>query len=173
MAQATDWPADVHRALSAAGVRQIAYVPDAGLTQLINYCEADNQIRDVLLSSEEEGVAMLAGTWLGGERGALLMQSSGIGNTINMLSLIKTCRFPLLAIITMRGEWGEVNPWQVPMGTSGGAHLERAGMIVYKVSDPAELGPTVAAGAQLAFESQVAVAVLISQRVIGSKAFTR
>jgi sulfopyruvate decarboxylase alpha subunit len=173
MAQVVDWPAEVHRALSAAGVRQVAYVPDAGLTKLIAHCEADNQIRDVLLSSEEEGVAMLAGAWLGGERGALLMQSSGIGNTINMLSLIKTCRFPLLAIVTMRGEWGEVNPWQVPMGTSGGAHLEQAGMIVYKVSDAAELGPTVAAGAQLAFESQVAVAVLISQRVIGSKAFTR
>ena len=60
-------------------------------------------------------VAMLAGAWLGGERGALLMQSSGAGNCINMLGMINECRFPLLMILTMRGHWGEFNPWQVPM----------------------------------------------------------
>ncbi len=59
---------------------------------------------------------MLAGAWLGGVRGVLLMQSSGVGNCVNLLSLVQECRFPLLMIVTMRGEWGETNPWQVPMG---------------------------------------------------------
>lgn len=167
-----DWPADVHRALSAARVRQVAYVPDAGLTRLIQHCEADNEMRDVLLSNEAEGIPMLAGAWLGGERGVLLMQSSGVGNVIASLSLIKACRFPLLAIVTMRGDWGEVNPWQVPMGQATQPHLEAGGVIVYPVAEAAVLGETVAMAAQLAFESQVAVAVLISQRVIGAKAFT-
>ncbi len=166
-----DWPAEVHHALNVAGVRQVAYVPDAGLTKLIALCEADNAMRDVLLSNEAEGIPMLAGAWLGGERGVLLMQSSGVGNVIASLSLVKACRFPLLAIVTMRGEWGEVNPWQVPMGTSSQPQLEAGGVIVYLVRDAAEVGETVAAAAQLAFESQVAVAVLVSQRVIGAKAF--
>lgn len=168
-----DWSVDAYRALSAAGVRQVAYVPDAGLTRLIAHCEADTDMRDVLLSNEAEGIPMLAGAWLGGERGVLLMQSSGVGNVIASLSLVKACRFPFLAIVTMRGEWGEVNPWQVPMGTASRAHLEAGGVIVYPVGEAAEVGETVAAAAQLAFESQVSVAVLVSQRVIGAKAFTR
>ena len=170
--QIVDWPADVHRALGAAGVRQVAYVPDAGLTRLIAHCEGDTEMRDVLLSNEAEGIPMLAGAWLGGERGVLLMQSSGVGNVVASLSLVKACRFPFLAIVTMRGEWGEVNPWQVPMGSASQAHLEAGGVIVYLVHDAAEDGETVAAAAQLAFESQVSVAVLVSQRVIGAKAFT-
>ena len=171
--QVVDWAADVHRVLSAARVRQVAYVPDAGLTRLIAFCEADTGIKDVLLSNEQDGIGMLAGAWLGGERGVLLMQSSGIGNVVAPLSLIKACRFPFLTIVTMRGNWGEVNPWQVPMGFAGPGHLEAGGVIVYPVDKAAEVGETVAAAAQLAFESQVAVAVLVSQRVIGAKAFTR
>lgn len=171
-APAQDWSAEAHAVLQASAIRQVAYVPDAGLSRLLARCEADNQMRDVLLANEAEGVAMLAGAWLGGERGVLLMQSSGIGNVIAPLSLVKACRFPFLTIVTMRGEWGEVNPWQVPMGTAGPAQLEAAGVIVYKVGRAEEAGETAAAAAQLAFESQAAVAVLISQRVIGAKAFT-
>ena len=41
----------------------------------------------VVLTTEEEGIGYLAGAWLGGERGALLMQSSGVGNCINTLGI--------------------------------------------------------------------------------------
>ena len=98
-------------------MRQVGYVPDAGHTRLIERCCADPDIRDVVLTTEEEGVALAAGAWLGGQRAALLMQSSGVGNCVNMFSLARTCRFPLLMLITMRGEWEEFNPWQVPMGS--------------------------------------------------------
>ena len=169
----TVWPDRIFKVFRDAGIRQVAYVPDAGHSKLIKLCHADKTMRAVSLTTEEEGVALLAGAWLGGARGALLMQSSGVGNCINMLSLIQECRFPLLALVTMRGEWGEVNPWQVPMGTSGARHLETTGVIVYPVRIAAEAGETAAAAAQLAFESQVAVAVLVSQRVIGAKAFVK
>ena len=121
------WPRDIYDVFKKVGVEQIAYVPDAGHAQLIRDCEADNAMAVVSLTTEEEGVAMLAGGWLGGKRGALLMQSSGVGNCINMLSVVTECRFPLLMIVTMRGEWGEFNPWQLPMGQSVGrrAHCER------------------------------------------------
>ena len=79
-------------------------------------------------------MALAAGAWLGGERAALLMQSSGLGNCVNMLSLARTCRFPLLMLITMRGEWEEFNPWQVPMGSIVDPVLKLCEAEVYRVT---------------------------------------
>jgi sulfopyruvate decarboxylase TPP-binding subunit len=116
----SDWPDAIFDQLDALQVRQVCYVPDAGHTRLINRCADHPAMRSVPLTTEEEGVALLSGAWLGGQRGILLMQSSGVGNCINMLSLTQECRFPLLMLVTMRGEWGEFNPWQLPMGSSTG-----------------------------------------------------
>jgi sulfopyruvate decarboxylase alpha subunit len=168
---AATWPQDIYRALKQADIRQVAYVPDAGHSQLIRSCHADRAMKTVVLTTEEEGVAMLAGAWLGGERGALLMQSSGVGNCINMLGMIDECRFPLLMLVTMRGHWGEFNPWQVPMSRATAPSLNAIGVTVQNIDDPKEAGETVAAAARLAFSTGRAVAVLISQRVIGYKTF--
>jgi sulfopyruvate decarboxylase alpha subunit len=167
------WPKEIFLELKAAAIRQVAYVPDAGHTELIRLCHEDSGMRAVSLTTEEEGVAMLAGAWLGGDRGVLLMQSSGVGNCINMLSLNLECRIPLLAIITMRGEWGEFNPWQVPMGQATQAALELSGVHVYRVDVAGDIAETVRAAAKLAFDSSRAVAVAISQRVIGIKDFKK
>ena len=168
-----DWPLDIHRALGAAAVRQISYVPDAGHARLIELCRDDPRMVATVLTTEEEGVGLACGAWLGGERAALLMQSSGVGNCINAFGMLKTCGFPFLTLVTMRGQWGEFNPWQVPMGQTTAAALELAGLIVHPVDAPAEVGPTVAAAAKLAFDSSVAVAVLLGQRLIGTKSFQK
>ncbi|MBT5049414.1 MAG: phosphonopyruvate decarboxylase [Rhodospirillaceae bacterium] len=168
-----DWPSDVFRVLKESDVRQIAYVPDAGHTDLIKKCIADNVVRAVPLTAEQEGVAVLAGAWLGGEAGALLMQSSGVGNIINMLGMTNECRFPLLMLVTMRGEWGEFNPWQVPMGQATEKALQAAGVICHRVDNPAEIAETVEAAAKLAFQGGRMVAVLIGQRVVGFKDWTK
>ncbi len=125
----------------------------------------------VVLTSEQEGVAMLAGAWLGGQRGALLMQGSGIGNCVNMLSLTRICRFPLLIIATMRGEIGETNPWQVPMGSIAGEVLELAAVRVHRAETADRVGATVTEAARDVFENETAAAVLIAQAVIGVKSF--
>lgn len=166
---AADWPDEIFEVLRDAGVRQVGYVPDAGHKRLIQLCHADNAIKTVRLTTEEEGVAMLGGAWLGGERGVLLMQSSGVGNCVNMLSIAQECRFPLLMVVTMRGQWGEFNPWQLPMGQGTRDALESAGVVVQEVDDAALIRETVHAASQLAFNSYRAVAVLIGQRVIGFK----
>jgi len=171
--KSTVWPDQIFQVFRENDIRQVAYVPDAGHGKLIKLCHADKNIHAVSLTTEEEGVAQLAGAWLGGARGALLMQSSGVGNCINMLSLIQECRFPLLALVTMRGQWGEFNPWQVPMGQSTAAALETAGMIVYPVDEASKVAETVHASARLAFSSYRPVAVLISQRVIGFKNWSK
>ena len=166
-----DWPDDIHRVLRDFDVRQISHVPDAGHTKLLHLCEADPDMRVVTLTTEEEGVALALGAWLGGQRAALLMQSSGVGNTINMMGLTRTCRFPLLALVTMRGEWGEFNPWQVAMGQATRDVLKSMGVLVLDVTEPDAVRETVVAGARLAFDSYNAVAVTLSQRLIGTKAF--
>src|SRR5450631_4568390 len=151
MSAPANWPDRLFATLKRADIRQVGYVPDAGHARLIDRCRADPDIRDVVLTTEEEGVALAAGAWLGGQRAALLMQSSGVGNTINMLSLPVTCRMPFLTLITMRGEWGEFNPWQVPMGTATPHVLTQAGVHVRRADHPEDVAEMVAASASLAY----------------------
>jgi sulfopyruvate decarboxylase alpha subunit len=165
------WPDRLYKTLKDAGVRQVAYVPDAGHKRLIELCLADKELRTVVLSTEEEGIGLLSGAWLGGQRGALLLQSSGVGNCINQLGTTRECRFPLLMLITMRGQKGEFNPWQVPMGQATPTVLEAMGVVVNEANSAEEIVPAVDAAARLAFGSYQAVAVLISQAVIGIKSF--
>src|SRR5262249_48209464 len=131
----------------------------------------DQAMKAIVLTTEQEGIGVLAGAWLGGERGALLMQSSGVGNCINTLSLATSCGFPLLMLVTMRGQWGEFNPWQVPVGQMCAENLRLAGVIVHEVDRADEAAATVEAAARLAFDSSRAAAVLLSQRMIGTKLF--
>jgi sulfopyruvate decarboxylase alpha subunit len=171
VAAAPDWPLEIHRLLSAARVRIVGYVPDAGHKRLIELCHADRAMRAVPLTTEEEGIGLAAGAWLGGERSVLLMQSSGVGNLINALGTVKECRFPLVMLVTMRGEYGEFNPWQVPMGRATPAVLAAMDVAVQVAGEAAEVAPSVDAALRLAYNSYAAVAVLISQRLIGIKSF--
>src|SRR3984957_21349216 len=147
--------------MKAGEIRQIGYVPDAGHSRLIELCHADPAMRAVVLTSEEEGVGLAAGAWLGGQRAALLLQSSGVGNCINMLSLAKSCHFPLLMLVTMRGEWGEFNPWQVPMGSKTQAALELMDVLVYRAERAEEAAETVAAALDITFNGGPVTAVLL------------
>ncbi|HEX3860559.1 MAG TPA: thiamine pyrophosphate-binding protein [Stellaceae bacterium] len=169
----SEWRDDIFAAMKAADIRQVGYVPDAGHTRLIQRCQGEPGMTAVSLTSEEEGIALAAGAWLGGQRAALLMQSSGVGNCINMLSLAKSCRFPLTMLITMRGEWGEFNPWQVPMGSKTQAALELMDVLVYRVDDADMAGETVTAALDIAFNGSLATAVLLSQRLIGAKRWVK
>jgi len=165
------WPERLHAVLRESGVRQVAYVPDSGHAHLIELAHADPQLRAVPLTTEEEGVALAVGAWLGGDRSVLLTQSSGVGNCINMLGMVQECRVPLLMLVTMRGEWGEFNPWQLPMAQATETVLVAMGAIVHRADAVDDIVQTVSAAARLAFNTSRTVAVLISQRVIGAKAF--
>ena len=172
-APAADWPDRLFATLKRADIRQVGYVPDAGHARLIDRCRADAEIRDVVLTTEEEGVALAAGAWLGGERAALLMQSSGLGNCVNMLSLARTCRFPLLMLITMRGEWEEFNPWQVPMGSIVDPVLKLSEAEVYRVTKPEEVEGAAERAVQHVFGDERIGAVILAQQLIGKKVWTK
>lgn len=172
-AQAPAWQQAVFRVLKAGGVRQIAYVPDAGHSYSIRQAEADEDIHSVVCTTEEEGVGIVSGAWLGGQRAALLMQSSGVGNCVNMFSLLSNCNFPFFTLVTMRGEYAEFNGWQNPMGKATQAALELMGITVMRVSDPEQVEEIVSAGFDAAFEGGEKVAVLLSQNLIGRKKWER
>ena len=171
MTATVDWHRDIHDALRARDVTLVAHVPDAGHTPLIEKCEASNDVDVVTLTTEEEGVGLLCGAWAGGRRGALLMQSSGVGNCVNALALPAVCRVPLVAIVSMRGEWGEFVPWQVPMGQGAPKVLEAMGVRLFRADSRSEVGAAVAAAADFAFNTRASVAVLLSQKMIGAKQF--
>ncbi len=165
------WQDALYDFLRQKGVSIFAYVPDAGHKILIERSLADPEAHSVPLTTEEEGVALLAGADLGGSRGVLLMQSSGTGNCINMLSLIKGGRFPFLTLVSMRGDFGEGNPWQYPMGQAVEPVLKAMGVICLRVEQPAEVIPTVGAALTMVFQGGNAVAVLLTQKLLGAKAF--
>jgi len=167
------WPGEIFETLRAHDVRQVAYVPDGGHAVLIRMVHDCPTMRAIPLTTEEEGVAVLAGAAIGGQRGVLLMQSSGVGNCVNMLSLVQTCRIPFLALVTMRGEWGEFNPWQIPMGAATQSAFEMMGVRTVRVDRTEEVAPSVDAAARMVFDGNAAMALLLSQRLIGAKVFVK
>ena len=171
--ESSPWASIIYDALMAAQIRQCTYVPDAGHAVLINKMRASPNVKTTVLTTEEEGVAIAAGAWAGGDRSVVLMQSSGVGNCVNMLSLLASCRIPFLTIVTMRGEWAEFNPWQVAMGRATPEAFAIMGVKVVRVESIDELGDAVSSAASMAFDGDQAIAVLLSQKMLGRKKWVK
>ncbi|MGL4494399.1 MAG: thiamine pyrophosphate-binding protein [Beijerinckiaceae bacterium] len=170
---ATGWQEEVYAVLKRHGVKHVAYVPDAGHSAAIRMAEADPDMTAVVLTTEEEGIGYLAGAWLGGERGALLLQSSGVGNCINTLALPACARMPLLMLVTMRGDWAEFNGWQNPMGQGTEAALRLMNVLTWRAEEPKDVVPLIHGAATMAFNGDAACAVLLGQRLIGEKQWVK
>ncbi len=172
-AAAPAWQQAIFKVLKQGGVRQVAYVPDAGHAHVIRSAIADPDMTDIVLTTEEEGVAVACGAWLGGQRAVLLMQSSGVGNCVNLFSLLQSGDFPFFTLVTMRGEYAEFNPWQGPMGRATQGALELMGIQVLRVDHPDQVEEVVSAGFDAAFQAGSKVAVLLGQSLIGRKKWER
>ena len=168
---ADQWPDTIFAHFQRVGVRQVGYVPDAGHTRLIQRCIDDPAIADVVLTTEEEGVGLVVGAALGSQRAALLMQSSGVGNCINMLSLIRAGGFPFLMLVSMRGDFGESIRWQYAMGQAVEPTVQAMGMMTLRVDRPEDVLPTVSAAMNSVFGTGHSVAVLLTQKLLGAKKF--
>jgi len=167
----SDWPQGLHRLLKEQGVRQVGVVPDAGHMELIRLCESDASMELVRLTTEEEGVALAMGAWLGGDKSVLLTQSSGIGNCVNMLAMLTVSQTPLTMLVTMRGDWGEFNPWQVPMGRATQPVLEAMGVLVSRADHADDVVPLAEGVLRIAYNTLRPTALLIGQRLLGAKTF--
>ena len=160
------WPDRIHAVFQRSGVAQVGYVPDTGHARLITLCREDNAIADVVLTTEAEGPGLVLGAALGGKRAALLMQSSGVGNCVNTFSLLRNCGVACVILVTMRGEFDDFNPWQVPMGSITEQTLKLAGFLTYRVERAEEVEEIVAAGCNMAFGGNLQVAILLAQRMV-------
>jgi sulfopyruvate decarboxylase alpha subunit len=165
------WQNNLFETLKNEGITIFSYVPDAGHKVLIDRALLDDTIAAIPLTSEQEGIGIAAGAYLGGSKAVLLMQSSGVGNCINQLSLIKHGQFPFLTIISMRGEFGEGNPWQYAMGEAVIPSLESIGVKCLKIYNQDDVSKTIQSALTMTFKAERSIAVLLSQKLLGSKKF--
>ncbi len=151
----------IYRGLKTAGIDFTSSVPCVNLRQLLSLVEEDAQIIHVPATREEEGVGLCAGAWMGGRRPVLLMQNSGLGNSINALaSLSFLYEIPLMMIISHRGCEGEAIIGQVPMGRLTPKLLDAMDILRFSPSLN-EAEKTVTEACNVAFEQLRPVAVLL------------
>ena len=166
-----DWTDRIVDALKRTDVELVAYLPDTPLEPLLDAVEDDDAFETVLVAREEEAVGVLAGAWLGGTRGALVCQSSGLANSFNALgSLVVPARIPFLGVVTRRGDLGEFNLAQVPAGYNLDALLDDVGVRNHAVADADVVGDRVRMAAESAFATETPYVVLLESTVAGYKA---
>ena len=127
----------IYNGLKDVGIDFIVSVPCVNLSKLLNMIDDDEEIIHIPVTREEEGIGICAGAILGGKKPAILMQNSGLGNSINALkSLMELYEFPLLMIMSHRGTEGETICGQVPMGESTPRILKAMNFRFFKPGNP-------------------------------------
>ena len=166
----TSWAKHVADVLRRNDLRMFATVPDYIVSHVLEHLWADPECRVVTVTREEEGVGLLSGAWLAGRRGALLMQNSGLGNCVNALgSLDVACQIPIVLVISHRGDLGEFNPAQVPMGQAAGPILDALGIRWIRPGSIAELEAQGDGLVKLAWTRALPVAILLPPELTGGK----
>ncbi len=164
------WEAEAVAGLKANDVELVASLPDAALAGLLEQLEADDDIRCVTVAREEEAVGVLSGAWLGGRRGALCCQSSGLATTVNALaSLSKPARIPFLGLVSRRGDLGEFNLAQVPFGYGVGGVLDAIGLRHGSLDAGADVRRRVDLAARTAFSTAEPYLLLLESTLTGAK----
>jgi len=164
------WAAGVCEGLHAAGVRDVVYVPDNPLSHVLReFGEHFDDVRLVLATREEEAFGIAAGLYLGGRRAAVLLQSSGVGNSLNALtSLLIPYGIPVPMVVSMRGDAGEWNAAQEPMGRGIRGIFDAIRIPHVTIESGAAAAEATARAARTAFESKTTCACLLPRLVTTS-----
>ena len=151
----------------AAGSRHVVYVPDNPLSHVLKVLgERYPDIHTTLATREEEGFGIAAGLYVGGARPTVMLQSSGLGNSLNALtSLVVPYQIPMLILISMRGDSNEWNSAQVPMGRAVRAICEAIGLPHATAESAETTAETIQLIAQTAFSTRQAGVCLLPRRV--------
>ena len=164
-----EWAAGVCAGLHAAGSRDVVYVPDNPLSHVLGVLQQRDEYRDVtttIATREEEAFGIAAGLYLGGRRPTVMLQSSGLGNSLNALaSLLLPYQIPVLVIVSMRGDAGEWNAAQVPMGRAVAPICEALGLSVAVVDTPETTAETVRRVGLTAFATRIPGVCQLPRRV--------
>ena len=168
------WAGGVCAGLAAAGITHVVYVPDNPLSHVLSELERYPAIRTTLATREEEAFGIAVGLYLGGIQPAVMLQSSGLGNSLNAItSLVVPYQIPMLILISMRGDAGEWNSAQVPMGRAVRPILDSMGIPHVTVESAEKTAGTVELVARTAFETRVSGACLLPRRLTAPRAAER
>jgi sulfopyruvate decarboxylase subunit alpha len=164
------WAVGVCEGVHAAGSRDIVYVPDNPLSHVLRQLrERLTDVRLVLATREEEAFGIAAGLYLGGKRPTVMLQSSGLGNSLNALtSLLIPYRIPVLLVVSMRGDLGEWNAAQVPMGRAVRSILEAIDIPHVTAESPETTAEVVRVAGTSAFDRRFPAACLLPRRLTTS-----
>ena len=161
------WAAGVCAGLHAAGSRHVVYVPDNPLSHVLRVLrERYPDVVTTIATREEEAFGIAAGLYLGGKRPTVMLQSSGLGNSLNALtSLLVPYQIPALIVISMRGDETEWNPAQVPMGRAVPSICEAIGVPHTTAESPEAVADLVTGVGRRVFESRMPGACLLPRRM--------
>jgi sulfopyruvate decarboxylase alpha subunit len=161
-----DWALAVSRGIVAAGSRDVIYVPDNPLSHVLRALSAELEVRTTIATREEEAFGIAAGIYLGGGRPTVMLQSSGLGNSLNALtSLLVPYQIPVLIVISVRGEVGEWNAAQTPMGRALPTILRSIDVQAVSADRADAVGEAMALAAAVAFGTRMPAACLLPRRV--------
>ena len=165
-----NWVTQTVTALKRTDIELVAHLPDSNMWPLIEAIIDDEDFRTVQVVREEAAVGVLTGAWLGGTRGALCCQSSGLANTFNALaSLSIPARVPFLGLVTRRGDLGEFNLAQVPAGYNMDQLLDNLGIRNASIENPEQAGDRTRMAAQTAFSTETPYVLLLEPTMTGYK----
>ncbi|MGJ5208208.1 thiamine pyrophosphate-binding protein [Bradyrhizobium sp. HKCCYLR20261] len=171
-ASAPNWHEIVLTALKRNEVSLVPYVPDRVLTPLIQGLHDDSSFTTFATAREEEAVGILAGAWMGGRRGALLMQTSGFATLPNVLaSLVVPCQIPMIMIVSERGTLGEFNVGQSLVCRTMRPVLDALAIEHHTMTRLDELDFIVDRSIKQAVATQAPVALILSPLLTGGKVF--
>lgn len=161
------WASGVCAGLAAAGSRHVVYVPDNPLSHVLRALGLDYpDLKTILATREEEAFGIAAGIYLGGGKPAVMLQSSGLGNSLNALtSLLIPYQIPVIMVVSMRGDAGEWNAAQVPMGRAVRPILDAIGVPHLTADSADRAAGTVQAVGQSAFGTRIPGACLLPRTV--------
>jgi sulfopyruvate decarboxylase subunit alpha len=161
------WASGVCAGLHAVGSRHVVYVPDNPLSHVLRILgERFSDVRTTLATREEEAFGIAAGLYLGGARPTVMLQSSGLGNSLNALtSLLVPYQIPALIVISMRGDAGEWNDAQVPMGRAVRPICDAIGLPHATVETPESTSETIRLIGQTAFGTRLPGVCLLPRRL--------
>jgi sulfopyruvate decarboxylase alpha subunit len=164
------WEERLLGVFKANDVRLIVNVPDGVLAGLLRQLGADEAFQLVAPAREEEGIGMVCGAYLGGQRGAMLMQNSGLGNALNAVaSLAVPCGIPFVMVLSQRGELGEFNPSQVPMSQVVRPALDALGVPFHTLEHDEDVERVAQGAIKLAFSTERPVALILSSLLTGAR----
>src|ERR1700687_1536232 len=171
--RATAWHEIVLATLKSNDVKLVVYVPDRVFTPLIKAIHADPFFTTFAATREEEALGIITGAWMGGMRGAVLMQTSGFGTIPNALaSLVAPCQIPALIFVSERGTLGEFNLGQAMVCRTMRPVLDsRAGGTPSTVIRHDKLDFIVDRSIKQAVATQAPVTFILSPLLTGGKVF--